>query len=100
MTNEDLNVAIVRLQERAEATAADVHEIKEALVGSGGRPGLVERVTVTEQRVIGLELRAAALESSRSESARLPWKALMAVVGLATTLATALLQAIKHLGSG
>lgn len=97
LTNEDLNVALVRLEGRAEAMAADVHEIKEALVGNGSRPGLIERMTVAEQRVIGVESRLTSLESSGREQSRLSWKALMAVVGIAGTLATALVELIKHL---
>lgn len=67
------------------------------LVGNGVRPGLVERVTVAEQRAIGLEVRVTSLELSDREQARLSWNALALVIALAGTLATGLVEALKHL---
>jgi hypothetical protein len=63
MTNDELAVSIAKVEERLDGLADDVREIKDALVGNGSRPGLVERVAVSEQRVTGVESRLTALES-------------------------------------
>jgi hypothetical protein len=64
MTNEQLSVAIARVEVRVDEMAADIHEIKEALVGNGSRPGLVERVAVNDQRITGVEARVLILETA------------------------------------
>lgn len=98
MTNEDLNVALVRLEGRMEALTSDIHEIKEALVGNGSRPGIVERMTVAEQRIIGVESRLTSIEARGEDRTKLSWKAITALIALATTLAGIVSALVTHTG--
>lgn len=96
LSNEELAVSIAKIEERVDGMADDVREIRDCIVGNGSRPGLVERTTVVEQRVIGAESRLTALEGSGREQARMSWKALTGVIALATTLAAIIGELIKH----
>lgn len=97
LTNEELAVSIAKVEERLDGLVDDVREIRDAIVGNGSRPGIVERVTVAEQRVIGTESRLTALEGAGREQSKLSWRALASVIGLATTLAAIIGELVKHL---
>ena len=98
MTNSDLAVCIARLEERLEAVASDMHDIKEALVGTGSRPGLIERVTIQEQRSAAIEARVGLLEvAPKREGTGLSTTKLL---GIMATMAGAIAGLIELLAKG
>lgn len=101
ITNAALAVDIARIGERLEGLGEDLHRVQATLDGflngNNGRPGVIERLALSEQAIIGLSVRVVAIESTERESAKLPWKVILAIIGVTGTLATGLVTIITKM---
>lgn len=100
ITNADLAVSLARVEERIGSMTEDVRDIKEVLTGSNGRPGLLERTVILEQKTISDGLRIVNLEKGLSSSSRskgMSNKALLGLVGVVSSLVTIVGQLITRL---
>lgn len=100
ITNADLAVSLARVEERIGAMTEDIKDIKEVLTGSNGRPGLLERTVILEQKTISDGLRIVSLEKKTQKSgdaSGLSTKALMGLVGAISGLVTIVGQLVSKL---
>lgn len=100
ITNADLAVSLARVEERIGAMTEDIKDIKEVLTGSNGRPGLLERTVILEQKTISDGLRIVSLEQKTQKSgdaSGLSTKALMGLVGAISGLVTIVGQLVSKL---
>lgn len=100
ITNNQLSVSIARIEERLAALGSDVHRIEESLEtflnGSNGRPGVIERLTINEQALVGLTARVTSMEAQEKESAKLPTKVIVGLIGIITTLSGSIVLVVQH----
>lgn len=108
LTNADLAVSIARLEGRMDGIHEDISRLERSLLtfieGNGSRPGALERITILEQRtlatdVVSLSLvnRLGSLESRESAASRIPWKAVVGIIGGLVGLAISLAEVIAKL---
>lgn len=101
ITNTQLAVSLTRVEERIANMADDIHRIEVTIEGfingTNGRPGVMERIALGEQAIVGLAARVTNIETTERESAKVSGKTVAALIGVATTLATVIGELIKHL---
>lgn len=94
ITNADLAVSLARVEERigslTETLTEDIKDVKDALAGSNGRPGLLERTVVLEGRVSFLEEKG----RTKPQASELSTKALVGLVGIVSSLVTIISQLV------
>jgi hypothetical protein len=98
LTNEELNVSLVRIEGRFERVEALMEDVSHALTGNG-RPGLIEAAVRLDERVSAIE-GARSAETAHRAMPRSVWvplllSTLLGLAGLVTSVATALASSPK-----